>query len=355
MAGTGLRCGEAFGLHVEDLDLSSNRIFVRRSIWRGQEVTVKTKSGNRAVNIEPALASALPPAPLEEPTDPEYLRIVAFESRKVSLNTNLKWHRLVKESERILKRANVDVRGILEPPAYRELCLDLRVSRQSLERALGFANAVILALEAEGFPVSIEPGKHETGAKIFGHRVRFAISEKARVVGRREVKEYSWTTTKFDYKPTEELEFRVGDYSYGQKFRDSRNARLESQLSACIAELLREGRAAVISAKLEEQRKIERAAKELERQELAKQIAEEEKKLKDLDMWVMNWTRAQQSREFIATLEKHWAQEGHDLSPEAPKGQRIIWIKQQADRLDPMLPSPPSILDRKGELGSHWQ
>ena len=43
MAGTGLRCGEVFGLHVEDLDLQSCRIQVRRSVWRGQEVTVKTK------------------------------------------------------------------------------------------------------------------------------------------------------------------------------------------------------------------------------------------------------------------------------------------------------------------------
>jgi len=59
MAGTGLRCGEVFGLHVEDLDLSSCRISVRRSVWRGQEVTVKTKSGNRTVNIEPALADIL--------------------------------------------------------------------------------------------------------------------------------------------------------------------------------------------------------------------------------------------------------------------------------------------------------
>jgi integrase len=59
MAGTGLRCGEVFGLHVEDLDLPSNRIFVRRSVWQGQEVTVKTKSGNRTVNIEPALAKIL--------------------------------------------------------------------------------------------------------------------------------------------------------------------------------------------------------------------------------------------------------------------------------------------------------
>jgi len=56
MAGTGLRCGEVFGLHVEDLDLPSCRIHVRRSVWRGQEVTVKTKSGNRTVDIEPALA-----------------------------------------------------------------------------------------------------------------------------------------------------------------------------------------------------------------------------------------------------------------------------------------------------------
>jgi integrase len=59
LASTGLRAGEAFGLHVEDLDLSAGRIFVRRSIWRGQEVTVKTKRGYRVVNIELALAEML--------------------------------------------------------------------------------------------------------------------------------------------------------------------------------------------------------------------------------------------------------------------------------------------------------
>jgi integrase len=39
--------------------LPSNRIFVRRSVWRGQEVTVKSKSGNRTVSVEPALAKIL--------------------------------------------------------------------------------------------------------------------------------------------------------------------------------------------------------------------------------------------------------------------------------------------------------
>jgi integrase len=59
LAGTGMRCGEAFGLHVDDLDLSAGRILVRRSVWNGEEGSVKTKRGYRAVNIDPALATML--------------------------------------------------------------------------------------------------------------------------------------------------------------------------------------------------------------------------------------------------------------------------------------------------------
>lgn len=59
LAGTGMRCGEAFGLHVEDLDLSAGRICIRRSVWNGEEGTVKTKNGYRTVNIDPALAAML--------------------------------------------------------------------------------------------------------------------------------------------------------------------------------------------------------------------------------------------------------------------------------------------------------
>jgi integrase len=59
MASTGMRCGEVFGLHVEDLDLVNGRIYVRRSVWNGQEVSVKTKKGYRAVTIDPALVQLL--------------------------------------------------------------------------------------------------------------------------------------------------------------------------------------------------------------------------------------------------------------------------------------------------------
>jgi integrase len=49
---SGLRAGELFGLHVEDLDLNHGVIHVRRSVWRGQEVATKTRRGYRKVWID---------------------------------------------------------------------------------------------------------------------------------------------------------------------------------------------------------------------------------------------------------------------------------------------------------------
>lgn len=296
--------------------------------------------------------SSVNATPEESPTDPEFLRIVDLESRNIAIDLNGDRHKLVKATDRAMKRVQPDEKGILHP-RHDEPCLEVRVSKGARERTLSFINAVILCLEAEGFPVTVQPGRHGTGAQIFGYRVPFAIVEKLREKGRRQVKEYSWTRTIIDYEPTGDLEFRVGDYGYGRKYRDGKKQRLEAQLSICVGALLHEGRARLISAKLAVQRNLERQAKECERAELARQIADEEKKVQDLETWVSNWARAQHMRDFIAALENVWIQKGHDLSPEAEKGQRIIWMKQQADRLDPMLPSPPSILDRKGEL-NQW-
>lgn len=59
LAETGLRFGEASGLHVEDLDLTGCTVRVRRSVWNGIEVTTKTRKGYRMVDITPELAKML--------------------------------------------------------------------------------------------------------------------------------------------------------------------------------------------------------------------------------------------------------------------------------------------------------
>jgi len=49
---SGLRSGELSGLHVEDINFARGVVRVRRSVWRGMEVSTKTKKGYRDVFID---------------------------------------------------------------------------------------------------------------------------------------------------------------------------------------------------------------------------------------------------------------------------------------------------------------
>ena len=290
------------------------------------------------------------------PTDPEYLRIVDIESRSIPVDLEARQHRLVSTAAKALRRARVGFRGMLEKP-WQHPCLDLRVSTGALDRALAIANTVILTLEEEGFPVSVEGGKHGTTAQVFGHKVPFTIVEKHRVKSRREVQETpNWRRYEIEYEPTGDLEFRVGQDRWGGwKCGDGKKRRLEELLPRLVGAVVRDGRDRVLAAERAKQEAIERHKRELERMELARQIQEEEKNVRQLESWVSNWAKAREMRSFIGEVEKLWIGEGHDLSPQAPKGQRIAWMKQQAERLDPLvLNPPPSVLDRRSELDRYW-
>jgi len=57
LAGSGLRIGEAFALHVEDV--CDTVIHVKRSAWEGDLGSPKTAAGKREVDLHSSLASAL--------------------------------------------------------------------------------------------------------------------------------------------------------------------------------------------------------------------------------------------------------------------------------------------------------
>jgi len=59
LAGTGMRIGEAAGLHIDDLDLDNAVIYVRRAVWNGRELAPKTKNSIRTIDIDTALADLL--------------------------------------------------------------------------------------------------------------------------------------------------------------------------------------------------------------------------------------------------------------------------------------------------------
>ncbi len=308
----------------------------------------------RVRRMKMASASAEDGASRRDPNDLEIVRIAAVEATTIDVDSQAQPHKLVSTARRLLRHARTDDKGLLIRP-YDEPCLDIRVSKAALDRGLHLMNAIIRGLENEKFSVGVQRGREGTGVEIFEQRVPFSIVEKVRVKSRREVKEYSWTRTIVEHEPTGELEVRIGGYTYGirKSWRDGKTRKLESLLSQCIGGLMRTARQLRIEAEQAKQRELERQKKQQELADLAVLIAEEEKRVRDLDTWVTNWLRAEQIRSFIAALEKVWTEQGHDLSADAPKGQRIIWMRQQADRLDPMLASPPSILDRKSEL-ARW-
>ena len=221
---------------------------------------------------------------------------------------------------------------------------------------MAIVNTILLRLETKGLGVAVQDIPERAGVEIFGHRVSITVSERTVVKSRREIPHGTWTSSETEYEPTGELHFRAGPYLYGHHnyVSDKKSQKLESILSRCVALLMREARSMRLDAEAAKQREIENEKRREELRKLRVLIEEEEKKVGDLDRWVTNWARAQQMRGFVTELEKVWAEQGHDLSPEAQKGQRISWMKQQADRLDPLIhDSPSSILDRKGEL-SGW-
>jgi hypothetical protein len=298
-------------------------------------------------------ATPVDSTPAAEPEDPEYKKILEIEGQPRVVDSEAKRHKLITATAKVLLHAKPDERGMLQP-RWDQPALDIRVSKGSTERALNIMNAVLQLLEAEKFSVTVNSDRPRSTAQVFGHNVPFSIVEKAIVKGRKQVTQYSYTRTVIDYQPSGELEFRASNEYYGYRtYRDGKKRRLEEMVSELAGAVLREGRERVIHAEKRRLDEIERRRKEQEREEIAAQIAEEEKKLKDFRGWVDSWARAHQMREFISALEKVWTEEKIDLSPESPKGQRIVWMKQQADRMDPMIASPPSILDRKAEI-SHY-
>jgi len=52
---TGMRSGEIYGLHVEDVDMKRQLIHVRRSVWRGKPQSPKSKKVYRSIDIQPDL------------------------------------------------------------------------------------------------------------------------------------------------------------------------------------------------------------------------------------------------------------------------------------------------------------
>jgi hypothetical protein len=110
------------------------------------------------------------------------------------------------------------------------------------------------------------------------------------------------------------------------------------------------GRDQVLAVEAKRIRQVEGRRRQEELWKLSQEIRKEDDRVKELDGWVTSWSRAREIREFVVALEALWFSKGEDVSESSPRGQRLNWMRQQADRLDPLVESPPSVLDRRHEI-----
>jgi hypothetical protein len=286
------------------------------------------------------------------PTDSEWLRITEMEGRTLTVPGRSNFHELVRMTREGMSGATPDYRGVSTPP-WSAKVLDVRVSKESLPRALRFLNAVVQTLYAEGFEIIVPKERRRAEAKVFGQLVSFAVVEKTTVVGKRTVQEYSWTRQESQYQPTGRLTFRVGASGWTPEavLGDGVKRRVETMVPQAIGAIMREARSLRIREEQRRQEQIAEMQRARERAALAETIQEEEKRVEELKRWTENWAQAARMRKFVSALEESWKGRGQDLAPGTDRGRRILWMRQQADRLDPLVvEKPASILDRQQEL-----
>jgi predicted RNase H-like nuclease (RuvC/YqgF family) len=253
----------------------------------------------------------------------------------------------------------VDEFGILVPREPGGL--DVKVSAETLDRALLIMAEVIAVLERQGHRVEISDHGH-TFALIDGQQVQFGVEEPIRKVVTQKARVPN-PTDRWDYdevvthEPAGKLVLAVRAETWGQfqqrrRWNDAKVQRLENLIPDVISGLIR----TAVSLRKQEEERIRREAEEKrrkqEREKLRQDIQEEEKKLEQLEKWVDGWNRADRMRRFIAAYEEK--SRSWPIEKQSQCKAWMEWANRQADWIDPLVPeSPKSVLDRKHEF-SWW-
>jgi hypothetical protein len=263
------------------------------------------------------------PKPTLDSSYPELGKIGKVRSQPLPVRTEQ--HKLVESSCGLLRRAKTDEYGRTQPLTERP-CLNIRVSKELLDRALILMSTIVFALEENGFSVKTDQGS--TSANIFGQDIKFSIREDLRVKETRKAQGLANT-----YERSGSLVFEISEYSpekCRKRWADGKTQRVEETLPQCVAGLMLVARSVRIW-----QEGLRKQHEKWEREE--KERAEYKRLSEQLDGWMEGWQKAKQIREFVAAVKKFCSANGEPTSPDSPRGKWIAWALQRADGFDPLV------------------
>ncbi len=296
----------------------------------------------------------------EKPTfDDDVLRLLqkAKELPPVEVPSTLRGaHPLVRRTSDVLSRSELDkYRLTTIPLVLADSALNVRVSRGNVRRALLFLDALAKAVEGLGGKVVVEKDRYHE----YPNTVVILAGEKAATIRVRErcnqsVKEEGgaghYTSKTYTYRPSGLLVLDSGSSSYGSYCEDRDQwERIEDQINKALIQFVEMAGKERIRRREREDEKRRRETWEKERDEKLPLIEQEEERLAELNEEVDAWHRSQRMRQYIQAVRDASSTEDGPIEEGSELHEWLIWAGQQADRLDPLVESPSSILDEKGK------
>jgi hypothetical protein len=213
-------------------------------------------------------------------------------------------------------------------------------------------NALLLAFEVRNYPVTIGGGdSRQLKVVVGGEPITIYLGEDLNrtpkpltAEQKRNLEKYGWKPQlEYDESSAGKLALYIGaDFGWGLRGRWSDTARrpLELGLNSVLAAMAKT--AATAHARRIERDERDRMWKERvqRRDDLIRRQEREKVLLTELDQHVSSWHRAQRIREYVAAVRG-----SKQIDAGSELDQWLVWANAQADRADPLVKSPHSVLD----------
>jgi hypothetical protein len=261
-------------------------------------------------------------------------------------------HLLVAFTKQCLKMDNPNKYGHLGL-SHRK-CLDVKISKGNIDRAMRIYDTLIKAIEKRGFGISVNESNGTTTVSILGEVLEIKLEEPSNKVERELTQEEKkklfqngWIYDRYRYVPSGKLVFRINEYIDGirKSWSDGKKHRLEDLLNSFIIGLIRAAGQEKVKRLEREQREREWREQEEARRKKAEEIQKEKERVERLLREVEAWQNAQQIRTYIEAVKQAAIQKHGFINTGSELDNWLKWATQQADRFDPLAENPPSILD----------
>lgn len=276
---------------------------------------------------------------------------------------------LVERTSKSLKAARADDEGLVQPRAKKTL--DVGVAPDNVERAMLIMDTLLKALDSRSLHVQLRDhdGAWATTVTVLDEAIDFALHE---IVDRVERDPTPAEKRRMDQLPY----FHGNDRFYNRvpsgrlcleiksgpangrrhRFADTKRRPLANLLNTFVSTLFRTAEDIKVERKRLEELRQEREQQERRRQEWERQryekleeIRAEEERVAALMGEAEAWHKSQAIRTYIQAARENLIEVRGEVVPDSDADGWLRWANNQADRVDPLTDSPPSVLDEKSK------